>query len=136
MGASSIEIELEVGGNQKILISDNGSGIPAKEFELAIKRHATSKIAQASDLFDIHTMGFRGEALASISEVCKFTIQSRTADEEVGCRLVKNDEVGLKSFPFLEKPVQQSVSKICSITFLQGRSFYARRRQNMPIVVN
>lgn len=99
-GATQIDVELEQGGNQKILVTDNGSGIGNKQLELAITRHATSKIQSAADLFDIHTMGFRGEALASISEVSRFTIQSRALGASDGSRLVKEDDNGVQIFPY------------------------------------
>ncbi len=76
--AHAITIELENGGLKKMVVSDNGIGMTKEELPLAIKRHATSKIKSPQDLFNITTLGFRGEALPSIASVSKFTIASST----------------------------------------------------------
>ncbi len=87
-GASRIELQLEQGGRQLIRVTDNGCGIAAAELQLAVTNHATSKIASADDLFAVATMGFRGEALASISEVSRTLLRSRVADSECGAELL------------------------------------------------
>ncbi|CAN5370903.1 hypothetical protein BH10PLA1_BH10PLA1_06230 [soil metagenome] len=81
-GATSITVEVEDGGRELIRIIDNGSGIPAGELPLAFASHATSKLTCDDDLFRIATMGFRGEALASIGAVSQSRILSRTTDSE------------------------------------------------------
>jgi len=86
-GANRITVDIEDGGKKLIRISDNGCGIPAEELPLAFAPHATSKIAQEEDLFAIGTMGFRGEALASIASVSQVEITSRTQDVIEGARL-------------------------------------------------
>jgi DNA mismatch repair protein MutL len=86
-GATDIRIEIRQGGRRLIRVSDNGSGIPAAEVALAFSRHATSKIATEDDLFRIHTLGFRGEALASIGAVSHTTLSTLARGEDVGTEL-------------------------------------------------
>ncbi|HZY45032.1 MAG TPA: DNA mismatch repair endonuclease MutL, partial [Anaerolineae bacterium] len=86
-GATDIAVETRDGGRSFIRISDNGSGLPASEVELAFNRHATSKLASADDLTHIKTLGFRGEALASIASVAKVTCVSRSREETIGTRI-------------------------------------------------
>ena len=80
-GATRIDIDIEKGGAKLIRIRDNGAGIPHSELAMALARHATSKIASLDDLEAIVSLGFRGEALASISSVSRLTLTSRTADQ-------------------------------------------------------
>jgi DNA mismatch repair protein MutL len=83
-GATEIRVEIRNGGQREIRVSDNGCGIPADEVETAFQRHATSKLQTAEDLFDVHTLGFRGEALPSIATVSQMVCMSRTADAPSG----------------------------------------------------
>lgn len=87
-GATSIQVTIEDAGKRLIEVADNGSGIPPAEITLAVARHATSKLSQAEELFQIRTLGFRGEALASIASVSDFQISSRRAQDAVGRRLI------------------------------------------------
>lgn len=89
-GATQIEVALEQGGTELIRVTDNASGIAHDQLELAVTSHATSKIDDADDLFRVGTFGFRGEALASITEVGQATIRSRTADQDSGFELTIN----------------------------------------------
>jgi DNA mismatch repair protein MutL len=82
-GASHIIVEIEDGGRSLIRVIDNGNGIPSSELPLAMAAHATSKLLTDDDLFRINTMGFRGEALASIGAVSQARLLSRTPDDEI-----------------------------------------------------
>lgn len=87
-GADNITIEIRKGGKDYIRITDNGCGIAAEETELAFARHATSKITSAADLDAIETLGFRGEALASICAVARIELITKTVSSKVGRRLI------------------------------------------------
>ncbi len=86
-GATQIRVDLAHGGLQLIRITDNGSGITAEELPLALARHATSKVEQIDDLEHIRSLGFRGEALASIAAVAEVTVLSRQRDAEQGAQI-------------------------------------------------
>lgn len=84
-GATQITLSIVRGGIQQLQIADNGSGIEAEYIDKAFVRHATSKIASAEDLSHIHTLGFRGEALASIASVARVEVLTRTEADEYAC---------------------------------------------------
>lgn len=86
-GATSVELTIEGGGMDLIRISDNGCGIEPEQIPLALASHATSKLQTADDLFEVDTLGFRGEALASIAEISHLMLRSRTADTHVGAEI-------------------------------------------------
>lgn len=87
-GSTRIVVEIRNGGKTYLRVTDNGCGIPSDQAALAFKRHATSKIQEAEDLDHIYTLGFRGEALASIAAVSKTEIVTKTADEKTGTRML------------------------------------------------
>lgn len=82
--ATEIKVEISDGGLNYIRVTDNGSGISKPEVEVAVKRHATSKLDKFNDLYNISSLGFRGEALASITSISKTTIETKTEDEDIG----------------------------------------------------
>ena len=87
-GATNIHVEIKNGGISYIRVTDNGKGIMPDDMEIAFERHATSKIRVAEDLENVKSMGFRGEALASIAAISKVTMQSKTMDNETGYEVV------------------------------------------------
>jgi DNA mismatch repair protein MutL len=86
-GATQVDVEVMRGGQQLIAITDNGCGMSRDQALLSIERHATSKIRSEADIENIHTLGFRGEALAAISSVSRFTLVTRPADELAGTEI-------------------------------------------------
>lgn len=95
-GATSVDVTIEKGGIDRICITDDGCGMRPDQLQLAVTSHATSKIHDADDLFEVQTLGFRGEALASIAEISHFTIRSRTHDCDAGAEM---EIVGGKANP-------------------------------------
>jgi DNA mismatch repair protein MutL len=85
--ALSVTVTVAEAGRRVIEVADDGTGIPAPELELSLSRHATSKLVRAEELFSIATLGFRGEALASIGSVSRLTMTSRIADTDSGARV-------------------------------------------------
>jgi DNA mismatch repair protein MutL len=86
-GAARIDVTVEGGGSELVRVADDGCGIAADQLLLAVSSHATSKISDADDLFRIGTLGFRGEALASIAEVSRLLLRSRTAGDDAGAEV-------------------------------------------------
>lgn len=103
-GATNIIVEIKKGGKSLIKVVDNGKGIEADEMFISLERHATSKIKQVEDLEKIYSMGFRGEALASIVAISKLTMISKTANQDFGIKIeaeagdiLSREEVGAKT---------------------------------------
>ena len=86
-GAKNITIDIKNGGISYIRITDDGCGIEPDDMEISFERHATSKIRQATDLETVKSMGFRGEALASIAAVAKVTMTSKTRENATGYKI-------------------------------------------------
>lgn len=86
-GATQVSVIIKDAGRTLIQVIDNGCGMSPDQAVLAFERHATSKISSAEDLMDIHTFGFRGEALASIAAVAEVTLKTRRAGDEIGCQV-------------------------------------------------
>ena len=87
-GAKNISVDIKNGGISYIRVSDDGKGIPKEDLELSFERHATSKIRKAEDLNEVKSMGFRGEALASIASIAKVEMISKTQEAETGNKIV------------------------------------------------
>ena len=108
-GADEIKIEISEAGIKKIKISDNGSGMTKEDALISYKRHTTSKINNEEDLFSINSLGFRGEALASIAEISNLKIITKTFDSSLGTfieveggKLIKEENIGCSSGTIIE----------------------------------
>ena len=102
--ATNIEVEIGDGGVAYMRITDNGIGMTEEDARLAILRHATSKIQQVEDLFDIASLGFRGEALASIASVSHFSLTTRKADADLGTRITVDGGTFTDCIPYGSAP--------------------------------
>ena len=102
--ATNIEVEIGDGGVAYMRITDNGIGMTEEDARLAILRHATSKIQQVEDLFDIASLGFRGEALASIASVSHFSLTTRKADADLGTRITVDGGTFTDCIPYGAAP--------------------------------
>ena len=89
-GATSIQVIVKDAGRTLVQVVDNGKGMSDTDARMAFERHATSKIEKADDLFSLHTMGFRGEALASIAAVAQIDLRTMPRDSEIGTRIIIN----------------------------------------------
>ena len=121
-GAKNIHLIVKEGGKASIQVIDDGVGMSETDARLCFERHATSKIREANDLFDIRTMGFRGEALASIAAVAEVELKTRKATDELGTQIQINGS---------EFIAQQPVSCTVGTNFTIKNLFYnvpARRK--------
>ena len=132
-GATRIDIDIERGGAKLIRIRDNGCGIKKDELALALARHATSKIASLDDLEAIISLGFRGEALASISSVSRLTLTSRTAEQQEAWQAYAEG----RDMDVTVKPAAHPVGRwrcwTCSTTPRRGANSCAPRKPNLTI---
>ena len=132
-GADKITLEVDGAGDEMIRITDNGKGMDAQDAKLAFERHATSKISSTDDLFQISSMGFRGEAIASIASVSHVTLQTKLHDANIGTKIVciggnieKNEECGCPNGTqievknlFYNTPVRKKYLKTSSTEYQQ-----------------
>jgi len=109
-GATDIQFIHRGAGKDLIQVVDNGCGMSPTDARMAFARHATSKIRTSDDLFAIRTLGFRGEALASISAVAKVEIRTRTHNEELGTRIVIEDGKVITQEACLSLRVRKTIS--------------------------
>lgn len=116
-------VEIRDGGIAYLRVTDNGRGIRARDVRMAFERHATSKITKSDDLFALHTLGFRGEALASIAAVSKLTLTTKSIHEESGTRAVnEGGEIkGIRKRP--ARRARPSWRANCFITRLSDSNF-------------
>ncbi|OEG71224.1 hypothetical protein ATZ36_15590 [Candidatus Endomicrobiellum trichonymphae] len=113
--ASSLTVEIEEAGKRLIRVSDNGLGMDKKDLKLSILRHATSKIDDFSDLLHIHSLGFRGEALASIAAVSSFEIKTRKKSENSGWKLSAIGGKDIKVIPW--SGMEGTITEVKSLFF-------------------
>jgi DNA mismatch repair protein MutL len=99
-GATSVTVSLKQGGTASIVVTDNGSGMDPDDAHMALRRHATSKISAADDLFCIQTMGFRGEALASMAAVSRFSLSTVAAGADLGVKLESSGGEDVRELPW------------------------------------
>ena len=120
--SSRITVEIWNGGLDAIKVSDNGEGMSISDVKMAFLRHATSKIRYAEDLFNISTLGFRGEALPSIAAVSQVEVLTRPKDQIEGCRAVlKGGKVQLLNLQDVRQVLKFGL-EIFFLTLLLGRS--------------
>jgi len=113
-GASEITVNIEDGGLKKIQVIDNGSGMDENDSQMALMQHATSKISTEKDLESIYTLGFRGEALASISSVSNTTIHTFDGSQNPWLVSIKNEQISVELAPGREKGTTVTVNNIFS----------------------
>lgn len=133
-GATRIDIDIERGGAKLIRIRDNGCGIKKDELALALARHATSKIASLDDLEAIISLGFRGEALASISSVSRLTLTSRTAEQQEAWQAyAEGRDMDVTVKPRRIRWERRWRCWTCSTTPRRGANSCAPRKPNLTI---
>lgn len=133
-GSTSIKINLKDAGKTLIQIIDNGCGMSATDARLAFERHATSKIKAAKDLFAIRTMGFRGEALASIAAIANVELKTKRTEDELGTHLVIDGSELASQDSIACPPGSNFIVKNLFIMFLHDENFSKRIQLNFEIL--
>ena len=128
-GARQIDIAVAEGGRKRIAVSDDGHGIHPDDMELALRRHSTSKLNRQSDLDCIASLGFRGEALASIAAVSRFSLTSRTASAEAAWRLSFDPVSGSSALKPAARPPGTTVEAVDIFQALPARRKFLRSRR-------
>ncbi len=112
-GAKHIKLIIKEAGKTLLQVMDDGIGMSETDARMSIERHATSKIRKAEDLFELYTMGFRGEALASIAAVAQVELKTRPADQELGtCIVVEGSDIKKQEPVACEKGTSISVKNL------------------------
>ena len=118
-GAKNVQVLVVDGGKTSVQVIDDGKGMSETDARLAFERHATSKINKASDLFSLSTMGFRGEALASIAAVAQVELKTRRAEDELGTYIQISGSHVDNQEPTACPVGSNFLLRICSLMFLQ-----------------
>ena len=114
-GATSVKLIVKDAGKTLIQVIDNGCGMSPTDARMSFERHATSKIRESKDLFHIRTMGFRGEAMASIAAISQVEMRTRRQADELGCRIVvEGTEVKTQESCQCNAGTNLSIFKLCS----------------------
>ena len=129
--ADEIILSFYSGGNKMFQVSDNGCGMDIDDLNLCVKRHATSKIKTSQDLNNIKTMGFRGEALASISEISIMEIKTKSKDHDIGNRVYLILDISKKLSHLMLSKVRPSKLKIFSSIYLLEKNFSNLKKLNL-----
>lgn len=128
-GARQIDIAVAEGGRKRVAVSDDGHGIHPDDMELALRRHSTSKLNRQSDLDCIASLGFRGEALASIAAVSRFSLTSRTAQTEAAWRLSFDPVSGNAALKPAARPPGATVEAVDIFQAIPARRKFLRSRR-------
>ena len=134
-GATSIVVEMKNGGKSYLRVTDDGCGIPSDQVETAFLRHATSKISNVKDLDAIGTLGFRGEALASIASIAQVELITRRAEAEIGTKVVINGGEFVSQTPVAASVGSQFLIRNIFYNTPGRRKFIDERQSQLPNMI-